>query len=166
MKILIILIIIMAGGLAQASEAIDNPIEVGHVRWGRDFHVALQNSADSGKPVLVLFQEIPGCSGVRKFGREVLTHPDLVKAIETEFIPMLVYNNRNSGMDRKLLERYQEPSWNFQVIRFLDADGKDIIPRKDRIWTTRGVAQRMIAALEASNRTVPKYLQELATTKL
>lgn len=166
MKILIILLILAAGGVAQASETIDNPIEVGHVQWGRDFQVALQNSADTGKPVLVLFQEIPGCSGVRKFGREVLTQPDLVRAIESEFIPMLVYNNRNSGMDRELLERYQEPAWNYQVIRFLDADGNDIIPRKDRVWTTRGVALRMIAALEAFNRSVPEYLQELATTNL
>ncbi|NNL77559.1 MAG: hypothetical protein HKO68_14585 [Desulfobacterales bacterium] len=72
MKIPIILIILIAGGVAQVSEAIDNPIEVGHVRWGRDFETALQISANTGKPVLVLFQEIPGCSGVRKFGREVL----------------------------------------------------------------------------------------------
>ena len=166
MKTLIIFIILVLGGMAQAGEAIDNPIEVGHVHWGRDFEKALKNSADTGKPVLVLFQEIPGCSGVRKFGREVLTNPDLVKAIETEFIPMLVHNNRNSGMDRMLLERYQEPAWNYQVIRFLDSDGKDIIPRKDRVWSTRGVALRMVTALEASNRIVPKYLQELANTNI
>jgi hypothetical protein len=60
------------------------------------------NSAKTGKPILVLFQEIPGCSGVQKFGREVLTNPMLVEAIENEFIPMLVYNNRKSGMDQKL----------------------------------------------------------------
>ncbi len=162
MKSLIILIILLAGGIAQASEAIDNPIEVGHVRWGRDFQAALQNSADTGKPVLVLFQEIPGCSGVRKFGREVLTNPDIVKAIETEFIPMLVYNNRNSGMDRELLERYKEPAWNYQVIRFLDADGRDIIPRRDRVWSLDAVAARMVTALTAAKRPVPQYLKEMA----
>ena len=47
---------------------------------------------------------------------------------------MLIYNNRSSGMDRELLERYQEPSWNFQVIRFLNADGKDVIPGKGRFF--------------------------------
>jgi hypothetical protein len=152
----------MTGGIAQAGEAIDNPVEAGHVRWGRDFQAALQNSADTGKPVLVLFQEIPGCSGVRKFGREVLTNPDLVRAIETEFIPMLVYNNRSSGPDRELLERYREPAWNYQVIRFLDAGGKDIIPRRDRVWTVSGVAARMIAALKTAKRPVPKYLDDVA----
>ena len=166
MKSLFMFIVLFIGGLAHGSEVINNPVEVGHVRWGRDFQTALQSSAKTGKPVLVLFQEIPGCSGVRKFGREVLTNPDLVKAIETEFIPMLVYNNRDNGMDRKLLERYKEPAWNYQVIRFLDAEGKDVIPRKDRVWTTHGVASRMIAALKAANRPVPKYLHELVTTEL
>ena len=92
----------------------------------------------------------------------MLTQPQLVRAIEEEFIPVLVYNNRSSGMDRELLKRYREPAWNFQVIRFLDADGRDIIPRKDRVWTTRGVAQRMVKALEVLKHPVPDYLEELA----
>lgn len=92
----------------------------------------------------------------------MLTNTQLVRAIEQEFIPMLVYNNRGSGMDRKLLKRYREPAWNFQVIRFLDADGRDIIPRKDRVWTTRGVAQRMVKTLETLSRPVPDYLEALA----
>jgi len=95
----------------------------------------------------------------------VLTNPYLVKAIEDEFIPMLVYNNRGSGMDRELLKRYREPAWNFQVIRFLDADGRDIIPRKDRVWTTQGVARRMVKTLEILNRPIPEYLNKLAGTK-
>jgi hypothetical protein len=95
----------------------------------------------------------------------VLSNPQLVKAIEETFIPMLVYNNRSSGMDRELLKRYREPAWNFQVIRFLDAGGRDIIPRKDRVWTTRGVAQRMVKVLEALKRPVPGYLEDLAGTE-
>ncbi len=95
----------------------------------------------------------------------MLTNPQLVRAIEEEFIPMLVYNNRSGGMDRELLERYREPAWNFQVIRFLDAEGKDVIPRKDRVWTTSGVARRMIKTLRAVDRPVPKYLEDLAASQ-
>ena len=142
----------------------DNPIEAGNVRWGRDLDGALTNSARTGKPVLVLFQEIPGCSGVRKFGREVLTNPSLVKAIESEFYPVLVYNNRKGGPDEVYLRRFQEPARNYQVIRFLDGDARDIIPRKDRIWTTTGVASRMVEALNAAKRPVPDYLNALAKT--
>ena len=78
---------------------------------------------------------------------------------------MLVYNNRSDGMDRALLERYREPAWNFQVIRFLDAEGRDIIPRKDRVWTTSGVARRMTEALDAVGRPVPAYLEDLAASQ-
>lgn len=162
MRILALIIILAISVTTYADQTAPNPVEVGDVRWGRDFDAALKESATEGKPVLVLFQEIPGCSGVRQFGREVLTNPLLVQAIEEEFIPMLVHNNRSSGMDRDLMERYQEPSWNYQVIRFLDDEGKDVIPRKDRVWTTRGVAERMRQALMAVHRPVPDYLKDLA----
>ena len=161
MRVLTVLILLAMGVTAYGGETIENPIEIGDVRWGRNFDAALEDSAKSGKPVLVLFQEIPGCSGVQKFGREVLTNPLLVEAIENEFIPMLVYNNRKGGMDQKLLKRFQEPAWNYQVIRFINEAGYDIIPRKDRVWTTSGVASRMIEALTAVNHPVPKYLKDL-----
>ena len=162
MRVLSIIMVLAISVTAYADLSPQNPVEVGDVRWGRDFEAALKKSAESGKLVLVLFQEIPGCSGVRKFGREVLTNPALVQAIENEFIPMLIHNNRSSGMDGEIMKRYREPSWNYQVIRFLDARGNDVIPRKDRIWTTRGVAARMIEALTAVGRPVPDYLKNLA----
>jgi uncharacterized protein YyaL (SSP411 family) len=84
-------------------------VEVGTVEWGRDFEGALEESKRSGKPVLVLFQEVPGCAGCRQFGREVLTHPAIVSAMESEFIPVLVDNNR-PGRDAGILERYGEPA--------------------------------------------------------
>ena len=65
-------------------------------------------------------------------------------------------------MDQELLNRYEEPAWNYQVVRFLDASGKDIIPRKDRIWTLEGVASRMVQALKAAQRPIPSELIGLA----
>lgn len=141
----------------------ENPVEVGSVAWKRDFKGALDDSARTGKPVLALFQEVPGCAGCQQFGREVLGKPLLVEAIETEFVPVLIYNNRR-GYDAELLERYNEPAWNYQVIRFFDAKGKDIIPRKDRVWTLEPLAARMVAALEEAGREVPAYLRALATS--
>jgi hypothetical protein len=135
-------------------------VETGTVEWGRDFEGALEESERSGKPVLVLFQEVPGCAGCRQFGREVLTHPVIVSAMESEFIPVLVYNNR-PGRDAEILERYGEPVWNYQVIRFLDGSGKDIIPRRDRVWAVEGVAGRMVEVLEVRGREVPRDLRGL-----
>ena len=147
---------------SDAASDQDTPIEVGHVKWSRDYQGALQASRQSGKPVFLFFQEVPGCIGCQDFGRQVLTHPLLVEAVEEEFIPVLVYNNRRSGMDAKLLRQYGEPSWNYQVIRFVDASERDLIPRRDRIWDLGSLAARMMEALEAADREVPLYLSSLA----
>lgn len=96
------------------------------------------------------------------FGSGPLSHPLLVEAIEDQFVPVLVYNNREAGDeggDAELLARFSEPSWNNPVVRFLDASGADLIPRKDGVWTADGLAARMIAALEAAKREVPAYLR-------
>ena len=141
--------------------AMDNPIEVGTVNWGRDLVQALSLSGQTGRPVFLLFQEVPGCSGCQDFGQTVLSDPRVVAVIEREFIPVLVYNNRG-GADGRLRERFNEPGWNFQVVRFLDAAGRDIIPRKDRIWTVQHLAARMIETLQTVGRPVPDALRALA----
>lgn len=143
------------------ADAADNPVEVGDVRWSRDLDAALKESAETARPVFLLFQEIPGCAGCRAFGQTVLTHPLLVEAIEDEFLPVLVHNN-TEGRDKKILERFEEPAWNYQVVRFLAGDAEDLIPRKDRVWTIGPLAGRMIKALQAARRPVPRYLQALA----
>lgn len=48
---------------SSISIAVNEPeiqVELGQVRWGRDIELAKKQSATSGKPVLVLFQEVPG----------------------------------------------------------------------------------------------------------
>ena len=74
-RIIAILIVLAVSSAPNGGHTTENPVEVGDVHWGRDFDASLRRSAEEGKPVLVLFQEIPGCSGVRQFGREVLTNP-------------------------------------------------------------------------------------------
>jgi len=158
--IILVALLMLTPGVA----AKDNPIEVGSVNWGRDLDQAQKLSGETGRPVFVLFQEVPGCSGCQDFGRTVLSNPQIVEAVESEFYPVLVYNNRG-GKDRQLLKRFGEPAWNFQVVRFLDSKGQDIIPRKDRVWTVKDLVARMIETLQATNRPVPKYLQRLAEEK-
>lgn len=146
---------------SDAADAGSQPIEIGLVNWGRNFEEALERSRHESRPVLALFQEVPGCSGTQQFGKNILSHPRIVEAIENEFIPVLIYNNRG-GWDAEILAQYNEPSWNYQVIRFLDGSGNDIIPRKDRIWTLGAVAIRLSEALRATGRNEPLYLQSLA----
>lgn len=128
-----------------------NLVEVGTVKWLRDYPTALTKSKESGKPVFLLFQEVPGCAGCKQFGKDVLSDPNVVKSIEENFIPLLIHNNKG-GKDAEILKKYDEPAWNFQVVRFLDSDGKDIIPRKDRVWTTKELEPRIKEALEKAGK--------------
>ncbi len=141
-------------GVSQAGCQAENhniPVEVGNVSWGRDFPAALKASKTTGKPVFLLFQEVPGCAGCKQFGREVLGDPKMVTAIEENFTPLLIHNNK-SGADAEILKKFNEPAWTFQVIRFLDSNGKDLIPRKDRVWESPELLQRMNQALEKAGR--------------
>lgn len=47
-----------------------------------------------------------------------------------------------------MLEKSGEAAWNHQVVRFPDANGRDLIPRKDRVWDAPEPRQRMELALE------------------
>ena len=111
--------------------------------------------------LFVLFQEIPGCQTCQDFGKQPLSHPLVVEAIEDLFVPVTIFNNKQ-GVDEKLLKQFQEPSWNNPVVRFMTADEADIIGRKDRVWSTRGIASRMIQTLEKTGSNVPQYLRLVA----
>lgn len=134
-----------------------NPRELGWVHWHRDFDAAVAIAKASHKPLFLLFQEVPGCATCVGFGESVLSHPLVIEAIETAFVPVAIHNNAG-GQDRAVLERFGEPPWNNPVVRFMDADGRDLVPRADGVWSTHGIAERMAQALAASGREVPDYL--------
>lgn len=89
-----------------------------------------------------------------------MTDPAIIKAVENSFTPLLIINNK-AGVDAKILRKYKEPAWNYQVIRFLDSAGKDVIPRKGSIYTKKELASRMVKALEKAKQPVPEALKNL-----
>ena len=126
----------------------------------RELDDALAASAETGRPVFALFQEVPGCAGCKQFGKDVLSNPFVVEAIEREFVPLLIHNN-SGGRDAEVLRQYGEPAWNYQVVRFLDSAGEDIIARRDRVWETGPLLARMVATLEVAGREIPDHLRLL-----
>ncbi len=44
----------------SASASAGQPVELGAVRWGRDFAAAERAALAQDRPLLVLFQEVPG----------------------------------------------------------------------------------------------------------
>lgn len=134
----------------------DGPIELGNVRFLRSVDDGLARAASEKKPAFVLFQEVPGCATCKGFGRGPLSDALFVEAIETLFVPVCVHNN-GGGADAAALKRFDEPSWNNPVVRFVDAQGKDLVARKDGVWDSAGLARRMTSALAASQRPIPAW---------
>lgn len=87
--------------------------------------------------------------------------PLLVEAAETLFEPVAIRNNVE-GYEKDVLDRYKEPTWNNPVVRFLEGDGTDVIPRKDRVWSTPALLGRMTEALRAAKNPVPRWLDTVA----
>lgn len=86
-----------------------------------------------------------------------MTNPIVHAVAENHFIPVMIVNNR-SGYDSTILKKFGEPAWNYQVIRFIAEDEKDIIPRHGKVWTTLPLLKRMKLALEQQKKPVPRYL--------
>ena len=47
--------------------------ELGAVPWLMDEAAAVAEAGKSGKPLMVLYTELPGCSGCKVFGRQQLS---------------------------------------------------------------------------------------------
>lgn len=133
------------------------PRELGAVPFERSFRAAQERSRAERKPMFVLFDEVPGCATCVSFGESVLSHPLLADVVKSVFVPIAIYNNVPEEAD--LLKRFEEPSWNNPVVRFLDGDGRELIPRKDGIYTIHETAARMASALTAAKRPVPELLE-------
>ena len=137
-----------------------NPIELGDVHWLRTMPEAIAQSKQQNKPILILFQEVPGCETCRNYGNDVLTHPLIVEAIETEFIPLCIFNNK-SGHDAEILKRYNEPSWNNPVVRIVDSRGENIVSRVNGNYSSAGLTGKMCDALISVDGKAPAYLNLL-----
>jgi len=134
--------------------------ELGEVAWLRDHDRGLALAAEQGKPVLLLFQEVPGCSTCVNFGQDVLTHPLMVELIADRFVPVAIFNNR-PGPDAEILRRYGEASWNNPVVRFLGPGGAELLPRLANRYDALGLYEKILAVLEMLGADLPGYFRLL-----
>ncbi|WP_405206010.1 VPGUxxT family thioredoxin-like (seleno)protein, type 2 [Aquimarina sp. LLG6339-5] len=135
--------------------------ELGKVRWLRDYDTAIALAKKENKDVLILFQEVPGCSTCRNYGHNVLSHPLMVEAIENSFIPLAIFNNKG-GKDAEILRKYNEPSWNNPVVRIVDSNGDEVIKRIGNDYSALRLCESMQQAIEEKGRKIPEYINLLA----
>lgn len=139
----------------------NNPVELGKVTWLRDIDKAVEAAKTSDKSILILFQEVPGCATCSRYGNDVLSHPLIVEAIETLFVPLAIHNNKR-GADKQVLDYFKEPSWNNPVVRIVDKERKDITTRLNGNYSKLGLVRQMVLALKSTDKQVPAYLSLLA----
>lgn len=149
--------------IPSASLVEGQPRELGAVHWLRGFDAARAQARTTSKPLLVLFDEVPGCQNCVGFGKDVLTDALLVEAAETLFVPVAVFNNK-PGEDARTLAAFGEPAWNNPVVRVIDPDtAKDLGPRVGDNYSVTAVASLMAESLGTHKAEVPGYLGLLAS---
>lgn len=140
--------------------------ELGSVNWLRDYDEALAQSSELNKPVLILFQEVPGCATCRNYGDNVLSDPLLVDVIEHYFVPLAIFNNKG-GADKKILDKYNEPTWNNPVVRIVDHKGENLIKRINGNYSTAGLVDGIVQSFTERSKQIPqdiRLLYDIATT--
>jgi len=85
-----------------------------------------------------------------------------VDAAEHAFVPLCIYNNTRGDHDEKTRKRFKERAWNNPVVRIIDAERRDVVPRLHSDWSLAALAATMVRALEERKRPVPGYLETLA----
>lgn len=130
--------------------------ELGEVHWLRNYDEATLEASRTGKPILILFQEVPGCATCRNYGNNILSDPLMVEMIETAFVPLTIFNNK-SGPDRSVLNRFREPTWNNPVVRIVDQHGEDVVRRLSGDYSALGLHSTISDALQAYDQTIPSY---------
>jgi Thioredoxin-like len=136
------------------------PQELGTIQWHRGFDAAAAASKQSGKPLLVLFQEVPGCSTCKSYGDRVLSHPLIRDAVESLFVPVAIYNNI-AGDDKRVLKKFNEPEWNNPVVRIMQHDRTELASRVAGDYSPAGLVSAMVQSLQKSKHPIPAYLQLL-----
>lgn len=138
----------------------NQPEELGKVHWLRDLDLGKAESQKSGKPILILFQEVPGCYNCTRYGNTTLSDPLIVEAIETYFVPVCIFNNKG-GKDAEALRTFGEPAWNNPVVRIVRNDYQDVVLRMPNFNSSLQLVNGMRRALDLTGTTAPRYLELL-----
>jgi hypothetical protein len=90
-----------------------------------------------------------------------LSHPLVIEAAETDFVPTCIYNNTDGDTDAAVRLAYEEPAWRYPVVRIVDEAGTSLMPRVADQWHLAGLTGAMTRGLAAAKRPVPRYLDLL-----
>ena len=124
-------------------------VELGCIRYSFSrLEDAKREAAASQKPILYIDFYIPGDTSI---GGNILSHPLIVEAAETLFVPVQF---RHDYAPVNVANQIS-----YTTVRILDYCGDDLVkPIKDKQLTLASLASAMIGALIACDLNVPTYL--------
>lgn len=134
--------------------------ELGNVVWLRSYDQARTEAAKLNRPIFLLFQEIPGCQTCVRYGHDVLSHPLMVDMIESQFVPLAIFNN-HPGADAEVLRAFGEAPWNNPVAYILRSDGTPMIGRLANRYDPLAIHAYIFETLRSANRTIPAFFDLL-----
>ena len=88
-----------------------------------------------------------------------MSHPLIIEAIETCFVPLCIYNSARGGSDRETLRRFKERPMNYPVVRIIDKNEKKLIERIPDYRSGAKLLDGMVKAIEKAKREVPEWLK-------
>ncbi len=144
--------------ISSIAQSQEQAVELGEVDWLRNYDQAVDRSRKNGKAILILFQEVPGCQTCRKYGKQVLSHPLIVEAVEEYFVPLAIHNNKG-GEDARILQHFGEPSWNNPVVRIVNDKGSDLVPRLSGSYHPAALVETIKIAFQIRGETFPDWLE-------
>ena len=159
-KLLPALLFIFSSICITAQYSHKEHVELGQIKWLRSLTEAKSQAAEAERPILILFQEVPGCATCKMYGSNTLSHPLLVEAVESLFTPLCIFNNEG-GKDKTVLTMFKEPSWNNPVVRVIDHEMNELAPRLGNNYSKLALLRTMVRALVNSSLEVPEYLYTL-----
>lgn len=130
---------------------VEQEVELGQVRWLRDYAAARAQARREGKPLAVLFDEVPGCATCTGYGERALSHPLVVEALERHAVPVLVRNNVE-GAERAILKRFGEPTWANPSLRVVDPKDERTLARVAGDYTSAGLLGALARTLAPEGR--------------
>ena len=77
-------------------------------------------------------------------------------------MPVAIYNNTKGDRDAETRGAFEEPAWNNPVVRIVDVDAKDLVPRHAGDYSLAGLLGAMTAALEEQGHGTAPWLALLA----
>lgn len=98
--------------------------------WSCDYDTAVQDSRNSGRPIMLVFTGSDWCVWCQKLDRDILSKPEFSKwskkliKIKVDFPQSSSLSEEITNRNQQLLQRYGQHVESYPTVLFINAEGK------------------------------------------